>query len=72
MARPFPKGMDLDPDMMAECDKEPLRYPKYHAGLMHPEKVPKLPELMVKNARLLLAGKNKLPWLSMHIIFKLT
>jgi hypothetical protein len=46
--------------MIKECRKDPQRYPKHHAGLMHPDKVPHLPKHMVKNARQLLAGKNNL------------
>ncbi|XP_060589043.1 methyltransferase-like protein 17, mitochondrial [Ruditapes philippinarum] len=56
--RPLPKGVDLDPEMIKECRNDPQRYPKHHAGLMHPDKVPHLPKLMVKNARQLLAEKD--------------
>ncbi|XP_053402528.1 methyltransferase-like protein 17, mitochondrial [Mercenaria mercenaria] len=58
VARAFPRGLDIDPEVLSQYQEDPTRYSKTHAGLMHPDKVPYLPEHLVKNARAVLVEND--------------
>ena len=54
---PFPHNLDVDPEVVHDCERREDTYMKEHPGRMVAKKAPALPEHLEQNARQLLAGK---------------